>query len=538
MPNPLSNGMEAVLPENSSPDAFQNSLHQLTLANNELRNIYSLFDAVPFAVSALKGPDLIIEFINQYNLDIWQCRKEDVVGKPLFSARPDIRSAVQPIHEEIYRTGKRFEAREILFVLLQNGENVTMYFDAVIDPLKDDQGNIIGQLATSFDVTEKVLARKKVEESEAQFKDFSNNILNLAWMANSDGWIYWYNQRWYDYTGTTLDEMQGWGWEKVHHPDHIERVVNFVKQAWKKPEPFELTFPLLGKDGVYRWFLTRVVPIVNEEGIITRWIGTNTNIHEQVELSERLEDLVAERTKELHRSNEDLQQFAHVASHDLKEPVRKILTFGSRLSTEFEELLPQKAKFYLEKLESAAIRMYSMIDGILLYSSLNALEQTKELIDLNELLQSIQADLEVPILQKGAQIRYNDLPALQGSPILIYQLFYNLINNSLKFTKIDVPPVIQITVTNTDVTNLKEEKPSKNNPYWQIGVKDNGIGFKNVEAEKIFSTFTRLHSKDKYEGTGLGLTLCRKIVERHGGVIWAEAKEGEGASFIILLPQT
>jgi PAS domain S-box-containing protein len=356
-------------------------------------------------------------------------------------------------------------------------------------------------------------------------------------MANGDGWIYWYNQRWYDYTGTTLEEMQGWGWEKVHHPDHIERVVNFVKEAWRKPEPFELTFPLRGKDGLYRWFLTRVEPIISEDGTIVRWIGTNTNINEQVELSEKLEELVEKRTRELYRSNEDLQQFAHVASHDLKEPVRKILTFGNRLSAEFGELLPQKAKFYLQKMESAAIRMYSMIDGVLLYSSLNAMEQTKELIDLNELLQSIEADLEVPIAQKGAEIRYNDLPALEGSHILIYQLFYNLLNNSLKFAKAETPPVIQITVRNSDVTTLNEEKLSKDNQYWQIVVADNGIGFRNAEADKIFSTFTRLHPKDRYEGTGLGLNLCRKIVERHGGVIRAEAREGEGASFIILFPK-
>ncbi len=143
---------------------------------------------------------------------------------------------------------------------------------------------------TMRNVTKQKEFEQKITESEELFRTFSDNIQNLAWIADKDGWIYWYNQRWYDYTGTTFDEMQGWGWEKVHHPDHVNSVVDFVKEAWHKPEPFELIFPLKGADCGYHWFLTRCVPILDAQGKIVRWIGTNTDIHEQKLAQERIEE--------------------------------------------------------------------------------------------------------------------------------------------------------------------------------------------------------------------------------------------------------
>jgi light-regulated signal transduction histidine kinase (bacteriophytochrome) len=226
-----------------------------------------------------------------------------------------------------------------------------------------------------------------------------------------------------------------------------------------------------------------------------------------------------------------------VASHDLKEPVRKVITFSSRLREELGKNISERAATYFSKIESAAMRMYAMIDGVLLYSSLNALEQTKELIDLEELIENIQSDLEVLIQQKGATFQYSNLPALEGSAILIYQLFYNLVNNSLKFAREGVPSVIELSAEMATAEELANAGINSKRQYLRLQLRDNGIGFGNEEAKTIFGTFTRLHAKDKYEGTGLGLSLCRKIVERHGGAIWAEGKQGEGAVFTILLPE-
>ncbi len=172
----------------------------------------------------------------------------------------------------------------------------------------NDKGEAEILTGISIDITEQVLAKKQIEESEERFRTFADSIQNLAWIANNDGWIYWYNQRWYDYTGTTHEEMQGWGWEKVHHPDHVERVVTFVKEAWKKGKAFELTFPLRRHDGEYRWFLTRAYPVKDTSGNVERWIGTNTDIEKQKELTEELEEKIKERTYQLRIQNETFKQ--------------------------------------------------------------------------------------------------------------------------------------------------------------------------------------------------------------------------------------
>ncbi|MEI6947581.1 ATP-binding protein [Paraflavisolibacter sp. H34] len=228
--------------------------------------------------------------------------------------------------------------------------------------------------------------------------------------------------------------------------------------------------------------------------------------------------------EELGRSNEDLQKFAHVISHDLKEPVRKVMTFQGRLQQELSGLLNEKTTLYLSKIENACQRMYHMIDGVLLYSSLNALEAAKEPVDLSDILDKVEWDLELLIGEKGAVLERDPLPVVHGSPVLLYQLFYNLVSNSLKFVRPGVPPRIRI------------QAAPAGRGFYEIRVQDNGIGFDPEMSEKIFETFARLHSKDRFEGTGLGLSLCRNIVERHGGAIWAEGREGEGAVFLVTLP--
>ena len=379
------------------------------------------------------------------------------------------------------------------------------------------------------DISDRKKTQDALKQSEEQFRTLANSIQNHAWMANSEGWIFWYNQRWYEYTRATLKETQGWGWLRIHHPNYVDRVASFVTNAWIKGEPFELTFPLRRYDGEYRWFLTRAYPVKNTEGKIERWIGTNTDIDEQKAAEENLEKLVALRTNELERSNEDLQQFAHVVSHDLKEPVRKVQIFGNIVNKKFRSVLGNEGVMYLEKIEKAAKRIAEMIDGVLLYSSINATQQTHEKIDLTEVFNQIVSDLELLIKEKKALISFDTLPAITGSPVLIYQLFYNLINNSLKFTKKDEKPQIFISYT-------AQKNELENREYISIKIEDNGIGFDQSEAIKIFQTFSRLNSKDNYEGTGLGLALCKKIVERHGGTITAKGREGVGATFIITLP--
>ena len=250
---------------------------------------------------------------------------------------------------------------------------------------------------------------------------------------------------------------------------------------------------------------------------------------------EKMEQLVAERTSELARSNYDLQQFAHVASHDLKEPLRKISIFSNILLETEAKNVSENGKMYLSKLSGASGRMSAMIEGILAYSTIESDKYPTRLVDLNKVVEGVLSDLELLAIQKEASITYSKLPHVTGIAILLQQLFYNLINNGLKFSKEGVPPVISISA-NTFRQHEQSKGGLKPGNYVHLTFKDNGIGFNPEYNEQMFGIFFRLNSKDLYEGTGLGLALCRKIVMRHKGQINAESKEGQGATFHVLLP--
>jgi PAS domain S-box-containing protein len=407
-------------------------------------------------------------------------------------------------------------------VIQKHKDGRDLIIHASIALVRDNTGTNIGGVGVNRDITDEKRKEEKLRESEERFRSLIETLPQVVWLNNDSGELEYINREWTNYTGQTLEEAK-LNAPSLIHPDDQET----VWAKWKKTQDiggdWKQEYRLLGKDGNYRWFAGSMLPLRNPEGKIVKYIGAATDIHEQKILSEKLEQLVADRTKELQRSNEDLQQFAHVASHDLKEPVRKVRTFIDRLNMEFKEQLPERAKNYVEKIEKASERMYSMIEGVLLYSSISGTEQAVEQVDLNKTLENIVSDLEIAIQHKNALVQYDHLPTVIGSPILLHQLFYNLINNALKFAKTDEAPIIQIT---SMITMQKAV----------IHVQDNGIGFDNIQNEKIFKPFSRLNSKEQYEGTGLGLALCQKIVERHHGSIKATGKKEAGAVFTIELP--
>lgn len=240
---------------------------------------------------------------------------------------------------------------------------------------------------------------------------------------------------------------------------------------------------------------------------------------------------------QLEISNQELEQFAHVASHDMKEPIRKIMLLVERIQTDNLNALSDRSQHHLDRIEKSAFRLAKMVDGVLAHSSLKGGVLVFERVDLNEIMEGILSDLELSIREKNATFKYSALPVIEGAPFLIFQLFYNLVINSLKFTRAGVSPVIEITASGISRDDIKRHGMDDTVYYYEIVVRDNGIGFHQAHAEQIFESFSRLHSKDRFEGTGLGLSLCRSIVEKHKGLISAQGREGEGASFYIILPE-
>lgn len=414
------------------------------------------------------------------------------------------------------------------------------WLSIVYTPHKNEKGEVLGVIVHATDITQSKQTETALREGESRFRNLADDSPMFVFIIEPDAHatISYWNKTWLDYTGQTFDEALGRAWNGIIHPDDVPKVFEIYGPAFEKKQPYYIPAVRIKRhDGEYRWYMFKASPRYLPNGEFNGYVGVGFDVDEQKTIKEKLEALVNERTKKLQRSNEDLQQFAHVASHDLKEPVRKIRTFGNRLTQEFGTDLPEKAKFYVAKMESAATRLSAMIDGVLIYSSLDGAAGEYEMIDLNETIRNIKEDLELLIAQKNAIIQYRDLPPIEGSSILIYQVFYNLVNNSLKFSKNGIPPVLQINseaVYKTDL--IKYSLEGIEDDYVKIIVKDNGIGFGANAVDKIFKTFSRLHSKDLYEGTGLGLALCKKIVERHGGAISAKGEENNGATFEIILP--
>ena len=239
---------------------------------------------------------------------------------------------------------------------------------------------------------------------------------------------------------------------------------------------------------------------------------------------------------ELARSNHELDQFASVASHDLQEPLRKIQAFGDRLMTKCHDSLDDQGRDYLQRMQAAAGRMQTLIRDILSFSRLAAKAKPFEPVNLNALIQEILSDLEARISQTRAFIEVGTLPTIEGDATQLGQLFQNLLVNALKFCKNGEFPMVTISADCLKEGTAHTSHVTNGQPKWRISVKDNGIGFEEEYAERIFGIFQRLHGRHEYEGTGIGLAICRKVAEHHGGTITAHSTPGQGATFLVTLP--
>ncbi len=244
------------------------------------------------------------------------------------------------------------------------------------------------------------------------------------------------------------------------------------------------------------------------------------------------------RTADLNASNRELQDFATVASHDLQEPLRKIEAFGSRLKTKYDQALDEPGRDYLARLLAATVRMRRLINDLLSFSRVTTKARAFVTVDLAEVAQEVVSDLEGRMFDTGGRVEVGALPTIEAEPLQMRQLLQNLIANGLKFHRQGEPPVVRIEGRLLDPSDPPVEDTAPGPQRCEIRVQDNGIGFEEVYSERIFELFQRLHGRDEYEGTGMGLAICRKIVMRHGGTIRAQSAPGHGATFIVTLAVT
>ncbi len=273
------------------------------------------------------------------------------------------------------------------------------------------------------------------------------------------------------------------------------------------------------RDGATFQCQMTVTLIKDERGKVVGKIGTAQDISGRIQA----ETMRQAYTLRLEQSNRDLQEFAYVASHDLQEPLRKILAFGDRLATRYSEVLDETGVDYLNRMNGAAKRMQALLNDLLAYSRLNTRSPSFEPVDLKSIAREVVSNLELRLEEVHGRIEINELPPLEADPTQIYQLLQNLFSNAIKFCRPEHTLLVEVSGMTIGET-------------CEIQVKDNGIGFDTQYLDRIFKPFQRLHTRSEYEGTGIGLAICRRIVERHHGDIDAESVPGQGATFIVHLP--
>lgn len=318
---------------------------------------------------------------------------------------------------------------------------------------------------------------------------------------------------------------------KYIHPEDLEHVQHVMSRMIQNEKLPSFNYRIIKDDGEIRHFRGIGKLITNKSGDKIL-LGTTSDITEEYNIMLETE----ERNRELERSNKELTAFNYVASHDLQEPLRKIQTFISRLDDNEAANLSDTGKDYLKRIIAAADRMRNLIDDLLQFSRSNKTEKNFETVDLNQLLENAKLELSPTIEEKNAVIISEKLPELNVIPFQIQQLFTNLISNSLKYSKENVAPEIYITVSETTAADETQLPSIAKDKYHKITFRDNGIGFEQEYAEKIFILFNRLHNKNEYAGTGIGLAICRKIVENHKGYIFAKGEPNIGATFTVYLP--
>lgn len=397
-------------------------------------------------------------------------------------------------------------------------------------------GQPSGTVLEVKDITQEKEQEKALRESEHRFQQMANTLPIVVWTASPDGQLTYISAQWEAEFGNSIAESLGWGWAKFVHPDDVERAARTWQHALATGEDYEIEFRALHKTQAYRWLLVRAVPIRGSNGEIVSWYGSNTDIEEKKKTEVILEQRVQERTRELEQRNRELEQFTYVSHHDLQEPLRKIIMFSGMVEAEAAEKLSATAQNRLSKVTESAQRMSKALREVLDFASLDKVEQLSQ-VDLNEVVAAVQADLELAIQEKGARIMLAPLPFVKAVAVQMHQLFYNLLNNALKFSRPETEPQIHIHCRRLAAGDWAQQKDlDAAKDYYEITVQDNGIGFSPHAANKIFDLFHRLHSRQEYAGTGIGLALAKKVVQNHGGFIWAEGKQGVGATFRILLP--
>jgi PAS domain S-box-containing protein len=518
--------------------------------------IHNFFQQAPAMLAILKGPDHVFEFANQQVQDLIGGRNP--VNMSVREAVPEsMGQGYFEILDEVYKTGEPFIGKEMPLQVERRESVQQIYINIICQVLKNASGETEGILVFCYDVSEQVLARNMLQETESR----SRLAIEAARMGTFD----WDLQNEHFLSSERLVEIFGYqNAQNTTHQNLLDRfhpedkpIRDEAVQNSFKTGSLNYEARLIWPDESIHWINVIGKILSDNARNILRMYGTVEDITPQkIALEEKkhfvqeLEKKVFERTQslnyanfilkqtvsELEQTNSELASFNYIASHDLKEPIRKIKAFSKRIEDLDQEKLSESSKDYFQRIISAADRMENLIDAFLSYSQTSNIRAAFELTDFNKVFLEVKTDFAETIEHKNIRLESQPLPALMCIPLQINQLFTNLIANSIKYSRTDVRSAIEISAEELDGKVLSFEGADTNSFYWKINIRDNGIGFDQMYENQIFVLFQRLHNRQEYPGTGIGLAICKKIMRNHKGFISASGNIGSGAIFSMYFP--
>jgi PAS domain S-box-containing protein len=394
---------------------------------------------------------------------------------------------------------------------------------------KNEVGEIEGVFAAARDVTERNRAEQALNRSEIRYRSLVTATTQIVWTTDPQGEVVDDMPTWRAFTGMSVEQIQGWGWVDSLHPDDRKRATEIWSKAVRERSVYETEYRMRRRDGEYRMCAVRGVPVQESDGSIREWVGTCTDITERKHAEEEvrrlnaeLEERVIRRTAQLEAANKELEAFTYSVSHDLRAPLRHISGFSKILTEEFGSSLPAEAQYHLQRIQEGTRRMGLLVDDLLNLGRIGRHEVRLQVTGLNSLVNEVVAELKAECKDRQIEWKIGNLPFVECDPGLIKQIFQNLLSNAVKFTRPRTPAIIEV-----------GQKDHEGAPA--VFVRDNGVGFNMKYADKLFGVFQRLHRPEDFEGTGVGLATVQRIIQKHGGRIWAEAELDKGATFYFTL---
>jgi PAS domain S-box-containing protein len=503
-----------------------------------------VFAQAPVAICVTRGPEHVFEMANPVYRRLLGGR--DPVGHTVRELLPELaEQGVIGILDQVYRTGVAFTADEfrVVYAPAGQGSRVEAFFNLVYHPLVDDEGTVTGVVTVSTDVTGQVRARRALEESERQFRTLAESIPQLAWMADETGALFWYNQRWYDYTGTTFEQMEGWGWRAVHHPDFLPGVEARFRRAVQAGEPWEDTFPLRGADGAYRRFLSRALPVRDDAGHIVLWFGTNTDVEDHLLAQEARVQALAEAQAARTQAEEASRAksvFLATMSHEIRTPINAVIGYADLLDMGLQGPLNDGQRGYLDRIRASSQHLLGLVNDVLDFAKIEAGQMgvVRERVGLRD---AATDAISMVLPQASARgIDVDEAPcepdaAYLGDSDRVRQILLNLLSNAIKFTRTGGRVTVRCW---GDAEPLPGVHPPQPGPYACIEVEDTGIGIAPEHLARIFEPFTQVDETHTREtgGTGLGLAISRRFARLMGGELSARSRPGYGSVFTLWLP--